>query len=60
MTITDFTRRYEVQTANTRGRWEFALAFHNEADAFAAADRLSEDRRYVRVVDTQDNSEENN
>lgn len=60
--ITEFRRRYEVQIANTiatvtgrdmQGSWNFHLGFHNEADAMAAAERLSEDNRWVRVVDTK-------
>ncbi|MDH5134048.1 MULTISPECIES: hypothetical protein [unclassified Microbacterium] len=58
----EYRRRYEVQIASTistitgrdmQGRWEFCLAFHDLADAQAAAERLSEDNRWVRVVDTQ-------
>lgn len=69
MKITEFQRRYLVEIANTistltgrdlHGAWEFRLAFHDEADAHAAAERLSEDNRWVRVVDTQDNNEEIN
>lgn len=65
--VTEFRRRYEVQIAQTistatgrdlRGAWGFRLGFHDEADAHAAAERLSEDNRWVRVVDTQ--NEENN
>ncbi|MEV4777479.1 hypothetical protein [Microbacterium sp. LWH12-1.2] len=57
-----FRRRYEVQIANTitnmlgddrLGRWNFHLGFHDLEDARAAAERLSEDNRWVRVVDTQ-------
>lgn len=60
-TITEFRRRFEVQIADSipkvmggdmQGYWRFHLGFHNEADAMAAAERLSEDNRWVRVVDT--------
>lgn len=66
-TVEEFRRRYEVQIAATipsvmgkdlQGYWGFYLAFHNLEDARAAAERLSEDNRWVRVVDTQ--NEENN
>lgn len=62
----DFHRRYEVQIANTltttmghdvQGYWNFHLGFHDLADATAAAERLSEDNRWVRVVDTQNDEE---
>lgn len=65
--VEEFRRRYEVQIANTistvrgvdmQGYWDFHLGFHDLEDARAAAERLSEDNRWVRVVDTQ--NEEHN
>lgn len=59
-TITEFRRRFEVQIADSipkvmggdmQGYWRFHLGFHTETDAMAAAERLSEDNRWVRVVD---------
>lgn len=66
MAIEEFRRRYEVQIARSlttlvgedkRGYWDFHLGFHDLGDARAAAERLSEDNRWVRVVDT--NEQEN-
>lgn len=58
--IREYRRRYEVQIANTvftagrdiQGRWDFGHGFHTLDEARNAADRLSEDYRWVRVVDT--------
>lgn len=59
--------RYVVETANTivglagrnyLGAWQFRFAFHQEADAKAAADRLAEENEHVRVIDRTE-SEEN-
>jgi len=61
--------RYVVETADTianvtgermAGRWEFAFAFANRGEAMMTADRLAEDREYVRIIDrnpTTDNQE---
>lgn len=64
--VREFHRRFEVQIANTisalggrdrQGRWDFVYGFHTEADANAAAERLSEEHRWVRVVDTFEEGE---
>lgn len=66
--IIDFHRRYEVQVAQTistlrgvdmQGSWDFHFGFHELSDAMSAAERLSEENRWVRVVDTQEDNEEN-
>lgn len=67
--IGEFRRRYEVEIADSitlaggidrPGDWHFQFGFHELHDAQSAAERLSEDNRWVRVIDTHDDNEENN